>query len=95
MKGYDFLGIRTTGPKEDRFNPFSSACQNGLVKVKKAPWNNAYFGELEALWDPTQHDDQADATSGAFSELFKYYKPAQALVVNRNGRMVIIGGKKK
>lgn len=64
------------------FLPFSSACENGLVDVVEAPWNDEYFYELENFMGddkkPTKkeqddgveyHDDWVDATSGAFLRL--------------------------
>lgn len=64
---YDFLDKVSTGNKEIRFNPVSIRMQNypGTWHVLSAPWNEEYFSELE-LFPDVLHDDQADATSGAY-----------------------------
>ena len=71
---YDFMGRRPTGNKEVRFNPVSVRMQpdeagtHGKFKILVAPWNETCFNELE-LFPNTEHDDQADAISGAYMEL--------------------------
>jgi predicted phage terminase large subunit-like protein len=71
---YDFHGRRPTGNKEVRFNPVSVRMEpeegalHGRFKVLMAPWNEVCFNELE-LFPNTEHDDQADAISGAYMEL--------------------------
>jgi predicted phage terminase large subunit-like protein len=68
LPAYDFEGVRSTGPKEVRANPLSSQAHAGNVKILRARWNADYLDELEAF--PTAaHDDQVDATSGAFNEV--------------------------
>jgi predicted phage terminase large subunit-like protein len=74
FKGFNFLGIKSTGPKVTRAGPISAACQNGNVYVVKAPWNNEFMSELEGFPERS-HDDQVDALSGAFDALF--HKPAK------------------
>jgi len=52
-----------------RFKPFSSAAEAGDVKILSGKWNKDYFNELESfIGDGKTKDDQADATSGAYSE---------------------------
>ncbi len=68
LPGYDFVGVPETGPKPERFAPFSAACKNKLVKFVRGTWNAACFDELEALWGKG-HDDQADALGGAYNDL--------------------------
>lgn len=71
-----FLGgfnvvTRTTQNKDKltRFKPFSSAAEAGDVKILSGKWNKDYFNELESfIGDGKTKDDQADATSGAYSE---------------------------
>jgi predicted phage terminase large subunit-like protein len=74
FKGFNFLGIKSTGPKVTRAGPVSAACQNGNVYIVKAPWNNEFLSELEGFPE-RKHDDQVDALSGAFNALF--HKPAK------------------
>jgi len=67
--GYDYRGVPSTGDKITRAKPFSAACQNGNVKLVRGPWNNEYLYELEMFPQEGVHDDQVDASSGAFNEL--------------------------
>lgn len=67
--GYDYKGVPSTGDKITRAKPFSAACQNGNVKLVRGPWNNEYLWELEMFPQDGVHDDQVDASSGAFNEL--------------------------
>jgi predicted phage terminase large subunit-like protein len=68
LKGYAFKGNKTTGSKEDRAAPFSSACEAGNVFLVRGHWLGAYLDELEAF-PQGSHDDQVDASSGAFAQL--------------------------
>lgn len=75
LLGFTFRHSRVTGDKELRANPVSSAAEAGNVKIVSGSWNTAYLDELEAF-PIGGHDDQVDATSGAFSKL---KGPIQAL----------------
>ncbi len=68
FKGYKYAGVPSSGDKVTRATPFSAASQNGNVKLVRAHWNNEYLGELEGFPE-RKHDDQVDASSGAFNEL--------------------------
>jgi len=68
LKGYAFRGVKTTGKKEERASPFSSACEAGNISLVRGHWLGAYLDELEAFPEGS-HDDQVDASSGAFSKL--------------------------
>jgi predicted phage terminase large subunit-like protein len=68
LNGYPFWGVKSTGPKAERAVPVSSAAEAGNVKVKQAPWNNAFLDEFEGF-PQGSHDDQVDAVSGAFQQL--------------------------
>jgi predicted phage terminase large subunit-like protein len=57
-----------TGTKEVRADPFASQAQGGNVRLLRAPWNRAYLDELCSFPTGT-HDDQVDASSGAFNKL--------------------------
>lgn len=77
--------------KVDRFSPFSSACENGLVYIipstfrSKETLNDLYF-ELESFTGEksTIHDDLADACASAFNFLCKAkpYKTLQTPTIN-------------
>jgi predicted phage terminase large subunit-like protein len=68
LTGYTFRGIRSTGSKEVRANPYSAAVQNGNVFVVRAPWTTAFVDEHEAF-PHGAHDDAVDSSSGAFAHL--------------------------
>lgn len=65
--GYDYLGVPATGSKEARARPAAAAAYNGLIKVVRAPWNEAFLAELHAFPDGP-HDDQVDTLGGAFTD---------------------------
>lgn len=69
LMGYDFHGIRSTGSKEERANPFSAAAEAGNVFIVQGRWNTDYLDELTAFPTVAVHDDQVDASSGAFARL--------------------------
>ncbi|HEX3161172.1 MAG TPA: phage terminase large subunit [Pseudolabrys sp.] len=60
---------RESGKKHIRAEPFAAQWQAGNVEVVAGPWNEAFFNELEGFPNSKIHDDQVDASSGAFSEL--------------------------
>jgi predicted phage terminase large subunit-like protein len=65
--GYDIHAERESGKKHVRAEPFSAQCEAGNVYLVRANWNEDYIDELCAF--PQGHDDQVDATSGAFKKL--------------------------
>jgi predicted phage terminase large subunit-like protein len=68
MKGFAFRGNKVSTSKMARSDPFSAAAEAGNVKIVKGPWNEAYLSEIE-LFPAGSHDDQVDASSGAFEKL--------------------------
>ncbi|GBR27590.1 phage terminase large subunit TerL [Komagataeibacter oboediens DSM 11826] len=68
LSGYTVDSIRETGDKATRAAPFSSQTNVGNVCLVKAPWNRAYLEEL-AAFPSGAHDDQVDASAGAFDAL--------------------------
>lgn len=68
LKGYAFRGIPSTKAKEIRAGPASAAAENGLIKVVRGDWNEAFFDELEAFPEGA-HDDQVDSFCGAYNAL--------------------------
>jgi len=70
----------TSKSKLDRFRPFSSASQNGLIHIVKGCCddlenkvfrdNSFYYGEMESFkGERSGHDDLCDATADAFEYL--------------------------
>jgi len=68
LKGYSFRGYKTTGDKEVRANPVSSAAEAGNVKLLRGSWITTFLDEAE-LFPLGEHDDQVDAVSGAIAML--------------------------
>ena len=71
LLGYSFYGVKSTGSKEIRANPFSSASEAGNVKLVRGSWNEAFLDEL-ILFPDGEHDDQVDAVAGAYQVLSKH-----------------------
>jgi len=70
LVGFAFRGEKSTGPKEVRANPVSSAAEAGNLKLVNGTWINGFLDEAEAF-PMAEHDDQVDAVSGAFKKLSK------------------------
>jgi len=72
LAGYDVHAETVTGSKRVRANPFAAQCEVGNVKLIAGAWNSAYLDELCAFTGDDKrdvHDDQVDASSGAFAKL--------------------------
>ena len=66
-------GVMTIKPKkgenkEIRAYPFATACENGMVHIKKATWNERFLKEF-CEFPLGKHDDMVDSTSHAFNAL--------------------------
>jgi len=68
LAGWTFRGSRTTGSKEVRANPLSSAAEARNVLLVRGAWIGAFLDEAEAF-PGGAHDDQVDAVSGATAVL--------------------------
>ncbi|CAI3933600.1 phage terminase large subunit [Commensalibacter communis] len=68
LSGYRVEGVRETGDKATRASPFAAQVNVGNVKLIRAPWNRTYLDELAEFPHGT-HDDQVDASSGAFEKV--------------------------
>lgn len=71
LAGYIVTADRPTGAKEVRAQPFASQCGIQNVVLLAGEWNDAYLSEL-CVFPNGAHDDQVDASSGAFSRLARY-----------------------
>jgi len=68
LAGFTVRVMHPTSDKATRAEPFSAQCQAGNVKLVRGDWNAAYLAEIASF--PTGvHDDQVDASSGAFNKL--------------------------
>ena len=74
LVGRDFDGVPSTGNKEVRANPVSSAANAGNVKLVRrddgGAWIGPFLDEAEAF-PMGAHDDQVDAVSGAVGYLWR------------------------
>lgn len=68
LAGFDVHADLVTGSKESRARPFAAQCEAGNVRIVRGEWNRRYIDELAAFPTGT-HDDQVDASSGAFNKL--------------------------
>ena len=68
LQGYAFRGNRSSGSKEVRANPVSSAAEAGNVMLVRGAWITPFLDEAEAF-PGGAHDDQVDAVSGACAQL--------------------------
>jgi predicted phage terminase large subunit-like protein len=73
FSGSDYMGIPSSGSKSARAVPASRAAFNHLIKVRRAPWNDLFFAEVEAFPDG-KHDDIVDSLSGGFNELAEHLR---------------------
>jgi predicted phage terminase large subunit-like protein len=68
--GFTFRGDRPTGNKQVRAEPFAAQVEAGNVYIVRAAWNNNYIDEL-CMFPNGAHDDQVDASSGAFAKIVR------------------------
>lgn len=71
LSGYIMRSRPMTGDKVTRAGAFSSACENGLVRLVRAPWNETFLTHAEAFPPKTGSPDIIDAAVEAFDELSK------------------------
>lgn len=67
----DFAGVPSTGSKQIRANPFSSACEAGDVRIVRGPWVSMFLDQLEAFPNG-DYDDMVDASGGAYLDLANF-----------------------
>lgn len=65
-----FVVKTETMPKDKvtRAKPVSAQAEAGNIRVLRAPWNDAFFQQLENFPDGA-HDDKVDVLSGAFNDM--------------------------
>lgn len=68
LAGFNFDGVRSTGPKTTRAMPVASAAAAGSVYLLAADWNRTFLDEV-SLFPNGANDDQIDAVSGAVASL--------------------------
>lgn len=70
LAGYNVRAEPVSGSKVVRAGPLSAQSEVGNVKLIAGLWNRDYLNELTAF-PHGPHDDQVDASSGAFAKLAK------------------------
>lgn len=68
LVGYDVEGIPSTGDKQTRARAFATQVNAGNVRIMDAEWNIPWMAVLRNF-PHGKHDDDVDATSGAFNEI--------------------------
>jgi predicted phage terminase large subunit-like protein len=68
LAGFAVYAEPATGDKVTRAEPFAAQWQAGNVRIVKGDWNEAYLTEMESF-PHGAHDDQVDASSGAYNKL--------------------------
>ncbi len=87
LPGHVVTGIPSTGSKQTRAKPVSSAAEHRKVVLVRGEWNRGFLAELEYFPDGA-HDDQADALSGAHAALVELWK---LLTAGDEGEVVTYG----
>jgi predicted phage terminase large subunit-like protein len=70
LAGFAALADPARGDKPSRAEPFSAQCRAGNVRMLRAKWNRSYLAVMSAF-PSGAHDDDVDASSGAFNKLAK------------------------
>lgn len=77
--GFDAKGIRSTGEKEVRARAFAAQWEIENVFLVRGSWNPEYVAELVAFPTTGVHDDQVDASSGAFESVVGFRRRLRAV----------------
>lgn len=75
LAGYNIVVNKVAVKKEVRAIPFSAQAEFGNVRLVKGKWNKNYIDEHCAFPTKGVHDDQVDASSGAYSTLTNKSNP--------------------
>lgn len=70
LAGFPFEGDKVSGEKTVRAKPLATYSANGLIRVRKAPWNKDYLNEAES-YPIGRKLDQIDATAGGLSKIIQ------------------------
>lgn len=83
MPGVNFAGIAPTGSKQARAMIVVNRAEDGMVRLVRGEWVQSYLEELDGF-PLVGHDDQVDATSGAFQALMSW-RPPTSVTDTRGG----------
>jgi len=70
LAGYDVRPVPPQGDKITRAKGLAAQAEAGNVKIVRGAWNDRYLRTLHSFPDGA-HDDEVDASSGAFNELVR------------------------
>lgn len=70
LAGFSLSGVRESGSKESRAEPFAAQWQAGNVDVVAGPWTESLLAQYESFPE-SKFKDMVDAGSNAFNELEK------------------------
>ena len=70
MAGYDVRAVSPQGDKVQRAKGLAAQAEAGNVKLVRGPWNDRYLRTLHSFPEGA-HDDEVDASSGAFNDLVR------------------------
>jgi predicted phage terminase large subunit-like protein len=70
MAGYDVRAVSPQGDKVTRAKGLAAQAEAGNVKLLRGPWNDRYLRTLHSFPEGA-HDDEVDASSGAFNDLVR------------------------
>jgi predicted phage terminase large subunit-like protein len=76
LRAYPVYHETSTGSKEVRAQAFTAHVEGRNVVIVQGEWNEAYLDEL-AAFPSGEHDDQVDATSGAYNKLALFKPPKE------------------
>jgi predicted phage terminase large subunit-like protein len=68
LAGFKVRTEHPTGDKATRAEPFANQAEGGNVALVRGKWNDGYLDELTSF-PSGAHDDQVDASGGAFNKL--------------------------
>jgi predicted phage terminase large subunit-like protein len=74
LQGFTVYADKPTGDKEVRAQPLAAQCEAGNVSLVNGDWCSAWLDEV-TTFPNARHDDQVDASSGAFIRLTRYGPP--------------------
>lgn len=70
LPGFTFKGVPSGASKQARAEPMSAAAEAGNFKLVRGGWVMPWLAEAEVFPSGDSHDDQVDAASGAFNDLW-------------------------
>lgn len=77
LQGFSVYANPVQGDKVERAEPFAAQWQAGNVKLVRGQWKHVYLEELRGF--PTgKHDDQVDASAGAYNMIHRAPKTTTA-----------------